>query len=60
MTDKRIVMKNGGMQNVVSTSEEEKTISQKLNKIDELMLSLRDKVRNGEIIQDISMEDLES
>ena len=60
MTDKRIVMKNGGMQNVVSTSEEEKTISQKLNKIDELMLRLRDKVRNGEIIQDISMEDLES
>ncbi|AXV39630.1 ATP-binding cassette domain-containing protein [Methanobacterium sp. BAmetb5] len=60
MTDKRIVMKNGGMQNVVSTSEEEKTISQKLNKIDELMLSLRDKVRNGEVIQDINMGDLES
>ena len=60
MTDKRIVMKNGGLQNVVSTSEEEKSISQKLIKIDELMLSLRDKVRNGEIIQDISMEDLES
>jgi len=60
MTDKRIVMKNGGMQNVVSTSEEEKTISQKLNKIDELMLSLRDKVRNGEVIRDISMEDLVS
>lgn len=53
MTDKRIVMKNGGMQNVVNTSEKEKYISQKLNKIDELMLNLRDRVRNGEILEDI-------
>ncbi len=59
MTDKRIVMKNGGMQTVIATSEEEKAISKKLNKIDELMLNLRDKVRNGEIIQDIGIEDLE-
>ncbi len=59
MTDKRIVMKNGGMQTVVATSKDEKAISQKLNKIDELMLNLRDKVRNGEVIQDIGMEDLE-
>jgi ABC-type lipoprotein export system ATPase subunit len=55
MTDKRIVMKNGGIQNVVATSNEEKTLSQKLNKIDELMLSLRDKVRNGEVIHDIQL-----
>ncbi|CDG64560.1 MAG: hypothetical protein PWQ15_1575 [Methanobacterium sp.] len=60
MTDKRIVMKNGGMQNVVSTSEEEKAISQKLNKIDELMLSLRDKVRNGEVIHDLNIENFVS
>lgn len=53
MTDKRIVMKNGGMQNVVHTSEKEKRISKKLNKIDELMLNLRDRVRNGEILEDI-------
>jgi ABC-type lipoprotein export system ATPase subunit len=59
MTDKRIVMKNGGMQTVIATSEEEKAISKKLNKIDELMLNLRDKVRNGEIIQDIEIKDLE-
>jgi len=53
MTDKRIVMKNGGMRNVVNTSEKEKQISEKLNKIDELMLNLRDRVRNGEILEDI-------
>jgi ABC-type lipoprotein export system ATPase subunit len=59
MTDKRIVMKAGGMQNVVGTTPAEKAISKKLNKIDELLLSLRDKVRNGEIIEDVNMEDLE-
>jgi len=58
MTDKRIVMKAGGMQNVVGTTPAEKAISKKLNKIDELLLSLRDKVRNGEIIEDVNMEDL--
>jgi ABC-type lipoprotein export system ATPase subunit len=53
MADKRIVMKNGGMQNVVNTSEKEKHMSQKLNKIDELMLNLRDRVRNGEVLEDV-------
>jgi ABC-type lipoprotein export system ATPase subunit len=57
MTDKRIVMKKGGMQQVVNTTPEEKVLSQKLTKIDEVMLSLRDQVRNGEIIRNIEMED---
>lgn len=53
MTDKRIVMKNGGMRNVLITSEKEKLMSKKLNKIDELMLNLRDRVRNGEVLEDV-------
>jgi ABC-type lipoprotein export system ATPase subunit len=53
MTDKRIVMKNGGMQNVLNTSSQEKQMSRKLNKIDELMLNLRDRVRNGEVLEDV-------
>jgi ABC-type lipoprotein export system ATPase subunit len=57
MTDKRIVMKKGGMQQVVNTTPDEKVLSQKLTKIDEVMLSLRDQVRNGEIIRNIEMED---
>jgi ABC-type lipoprotein export system ATPase subunit len=56
MTDRRIVMKSGGMEKVVGTTEAEKSLSKKLNKIDELMLSLRDKVRNGEVIEDIEMD----
>ena len=58
MTDRRIVMKSGGMEKVVGTTDAEKSLSKKLNKIDELMLSLRDKVRNGEVIEDIEMGDV--
>ena len=58
MTDRRIVMKSGGMDKVVGTSEAEKSLSKKLNKIDEFMLSLRDKVRNGDVIEDIEVGDV--
>jgi ABC-type lipoprotein export system ATPase subunit len=58
MTDRRIVMKNGGMEQVVGTTPAEKSLSKKLNKIDELMLNLRDKVRNGEVIEDIDLGNL--
>jgi ABC-type lipoprotein export system ATPase subunit len=58
MTDKRIVMKSGGMRKVVNTTDEEKAVSLKLNKIDEVMINLRDKVRNGEVIEDIKLEDV--
>lgn len=56
MTDKRIVMKNGGMIKIVGTTPEEKRLSNKLNKIDEFMLGLRDKVRNGELVEEVKLE----
>ncbi|UTB31648.1 MAG: ATP-binding cassette domain-containing protein [Methanobacterium sp. ERen5] len=56
MTDRRIVMRSGGMEKVISTTESEKTISKKLNRIDDLLLNLRDKVRNGDVIEDINMD----
>jgi hypothetical protein len=59
MTDKRIVMKSGGMRQIVGTTPEEKSLSLKLNKIDELMLNLRDKVRNGEVIREIPIENID-
>lgn len=58
MTNRRVVMKTGGMDKVVGTSEAEKSLSKKLNKIDEFMLSLRDKVRHGEVIEDVEMGDI--
>lgn len=56
MTNRRIVMKSGGMEKVLATSKPEKSLSKKLNRIDDLMLSLRDKVRNGDVIEDIEMD----
>ncbi len=58
MTDRRIVMKSGGMDKVVGTTKSEKSLSKKLNKIDEFMLSLRDKVRNGDVIEDVEIGDM--
>ncbi len=60
MTDKRIVMKNGGMQKIVTTTPHEKELSEELSKIDDLLLNLRDKVRHGEIIEDIQLKGLTS
>jgi len=55
MAGKRIVMKNGGIQKIVETTPREKDISGKLDKIDEWMLNLREKVRYGEIIEEIEV-----
>ena len=56
MTDRRIVMRSGGMEQVISTTKSEKSISKELSRIDDLMMSLRDKVRNGEVIENIKMD----
>lgn len=56
MTDRRIVMRSGGMEKVISTTESEKSISKKLSRIDDLLLNLRDKVRNGDVIEDINLD----
>ena len=51
-------MKNGGMQKIVTTTAHEKELSKELSKIDDLLLNLRDKVRHGEIIEDIQLKGL--
>jgi hypothetical protein len=56
MTDRRVVMKNGGMTEIIETSEEEKEVSKKLNDIDNWMLSMREKIRHGERL---ALEDIE-
>ncbi|UXM84148.1 ATP-binding cassette domain-containing protein [Methanococcus aeolicus] len=60
MTDRRVVMKNGGMTEIIETTEEEKKVSAKLNNIDNWMLSMREKIRHGErlSLNDIVIEEL--
>ena len=49
-------MKNGGMRGLIYSSVEEKIASGKLNYIDEKILALREKVRAGEIINNLNFE----
>ncbi|MBW9222674.1 ABC transporter ATP-binding protein [Methanothermococcus sp. SCGC AD-155-C09] len=50
MADRRVVMKNGGMCKIINTSSEEKEVSKRLSEIDDWILSLREKIRHGEIL----------
>lgn len=51
MADKRIVIKNGGIYNVIETDNEEKSILKELEKMDQLISVMRANLRNGEILK---------
>ncbi len=50
MASRRIVMKNGGMTKVISTSQEEHKIFLDLERVDGWLSSLRETIRQGEVI----------
>jgi ABC-type lipoprotein export system ATPase subunit len=54
MTERRIIMRGGGMASVMKTTPAEKAVSQRLRRIDEWMLRLREHVRHGEQIEDVT------
>jgi ABC-type lipoprotein export system ATPase subunit len=47
LSDFRIVMKGGSITTVLSTSDEERSVSVRVNKLDDALSSLRDKLRHG-------------
>jgi len=51
-TTKRIVMKDGGMQKIIETTELEKIILNQLSDIDAKLMDIREKVRFGEEISE--------
>lgn len=53
LSDYRIVMKNGAMQKLIITGEEEKRAALELKKIDDVMLEFRKLIRAGEEITDL-------
>lgn len=55
MADKRIIIKNGGISKVISTSEEEKALLQELEKMDAIIQGSRQKLRTG---NSLSLKDL--
>lgn len=50
MGDKRIVIKNGGIEKVLDVTDEERSILNRLEDLDKTMMSMRNKLRNGEKI----------
>lgn len=51
MGDKRIVIKNGGINKIMDISNEEKNILTKLTALDEVMQDMRNKLRYGEKLE---------
>ena len=50
MATRRIVMKNGGMTKVISTSDEEQRIFKDIERVDGWLTSLRETIRQGEVV----------
>lgn len=48
LSDYRLVMRNGALQDVIITEPEEKRMAQKINLLDEVVLEFRNKLRSGE------------
>jgi len=55
-TSKRIIMKNGGMQDIVCSTYEEKMVAEQLIQIDATMLDLREAVRSGKKLEHLAFE----
>ncbi|VVB70328.1 putative ABC transporter ATP-binding protein [uncultured archaeon] len=50
MASRRVVMKNGGMTRILSTSEEEHRIFKDIERVDGWLTSLRETIRQGEVV----------
>ena len=51
IADKRIIIKNGGISKIITTSAEEKKILKKLDEMDDLIQKMRSDLRKGEILK---------
>jgi ABC-type lipoprotein export system ATPase subunit len=47
LSDFRIVMRAGSITNVLATSDEERSVSVRVNRLDDALSGLRDKLRHG-------------
>lgn len=56
--DKRIVIKNGGISKVLETGEGERNNLSKIEKIDNILLGLRNSLRKGEVIDGEVVDEL--
>jgi ABC-type lipoprotein export system ATPase subunit len=57
LSDFRIVMKNGSMQKIIKTGEEEKRVVEEIKKMDDLLLEFRAHIRDGKELTETLLED---
>jgi ABC-type lipoprotein export system ATPase subunit len=50
MSSRRVVMKNGGMIKVISTSDQERRVFLDIERVDSWLTSLRETIRQGEVV----------
>jgi len=55
MGDKRIVIKNGGIHKVIDTSDKERELLTKLEKMDAVVQDMRSRLRYGETLNDVEV-----
>jgi ABC-type lipoprotein export system ATPase subunit len=53
MTKRRIVMKNGGIRQVITTTPDEMNVCSELIQIDNYMMTLRDTIRHGGMVEEV-------
>lgn len=58
LSDYRIVMQGGSITDVLYTSEEERTVSGRVSRLDDMLSVMRDKIRRGERLNVHEMEGL--
>ena len=56
MAEKRIVIKNGGIDKVIETSQEERKMLVEMEKIDNIVNSLRTSLREGGILESLELK----
>lgn len=57
LSDFRVVMRNGFMQKVIFTEDEEKVVVEEIKKMDDLLLELRMHIRDGRTLTEKMLED---
>ena len=51
--DRRIVIKNGGIQRVIKTTDSERAVLAELERMNEKIMQCRERMRNGDLVESI-------
>ncbi|MDK2834966.1 MAG: hypothetical protein PWP63_2053 [Methanolobus sp.] len=54
MASRRIVIRNGAMVDIITTSREEQDVCSRITQVDNWLMSLRETIRRGEIVEELA------